>query len=208
MPQLSCGDTCQIWMWFRESNRYFCNIEYFAYGEISERSFSNPHPWFSVNDPVSAQKYCTCHSLLADLRAQIIRCTNCSLCMCLILCQDSSDSEITQFDHILAVQEDIAGFQIWKTDTYVPIRIIQDYIIMSKRFSALPDLCVGIHRWPVNSPHKRPVMRDNYAFVVASLNELSKPSICRWFGTPWGSCDFTVISMNWQLPFGSTWTLK
>ena len=31
-------------MWFRESNRYFRNIENFAYGEISERSFSNPHP--------------------------------------------------------------------------------------------------------------------------------------------------------------------
>ena len=43
-PQLSCGDTCQIWMWFRESNRYFWKIENFAYGEISERSFSNPHP--------------------------------------------------------------------------------------------------------------------------------------------------------------------
>ena len=44
-PQLSCGDTCQMWMWFRESNRYFCEIENFAYGEISEWSFSNPHPW-------------------------------------------------------------------------------------------------------------------------------------------------------------------
>ena len=43
-PQLSCGDTCQIWMWFRESNRCFCKIVNFAYGEISERSFSNPHP--------------------------------------------------------------------------------------------------------------------------------------------------------------------
>ena len=43
-PQLSCSDACQIWMWFRESNRYFCKIENFAYGEISERSFSNPHP--------------------------------------------------------------------------------------------------------------------------------------------------------------------
>ena len=32
-------------MWFRESNSYFCKIENFAYGEISERSFSNPHPW-------------------------------------------------------------------------------------------------------------------------------------------------------------------
>ena len=43
-PQLSCGDTCQIWKWFKESNRYFCKIENFANGEINERSFSNPHP--------------------------------------------------------------------------------------------------------------------------------------------------------------------
>ena len=47
-PQLSCGDTCQIWMWFRESNRYFCKIENFAYGEISERSFSNPTPGYDM----------------------------------------------------------------------------------------------------------------------------------------------------------------
>ena len=26
-PQLSCGDTCQIWMLFKESKRYFCKIE-------------------------------------------------------------------------------------------------------------------------------------------------------------------------------------
>ena len=36
-PQLSCGDTCQIWMWFKEYNRYVCKIENFAYGEIKER---------------------------------------------------------------------------------------------------------------------------------------------------------------------------
>ena len=48
-PQLSCGDTCQILMWFDESNMYFCKIENFAYGEIDERSFSNPHPWGGVN---------------------------------------------------------------------------------------------------------------------------------------------------------------
>ena len=47
-PQLSCGDTCQIWMWFRESNKYFCKIENFAYGEINEGSFSNPHPRFCI----------------------------------------------------------------------------------------------------------------------------------------------------------------
>ena len=44
-PQLSCGDTCQIWMRFKECNRYFCQIENFAYGEIDERNFRNPHPW-------------------------------------------------------------------------------------------------------------------------------------------------------------------
>ena len=44
-PQLSCGDTCQIWMWLKGSNRYFCKIENFAQGEISRQSFSNPHTW-------------------------------------------------------------------------------------------------------------------------------------------------------------------
>ena len=43
-PQLSCGDTCQIWMWFQESNGYFSKIENFADEEINERSFCNPHP--------------------------------------------------------------------------------------------------------------------------------------------------------------------
>ena len=53
--QLRCGDTCQIWMRFKECNRYFCQIENFAYGEVDERNFSNPHPgplwdylWFSL----------------------------------------------------------------------------------------------------------------------------------------------------------------
>ena len=42
LPQLSCGDTCQIWMWFKDCDRYFCEIENFAYGEIDERNFSIP----------------------------------------------------------------------------------------------------------------------------------------------------------------------
>ena len=33
-------------MWLKEFNRYLCNIENFAYGEINERNFSNPHPCF------------------------------------------------------------------------------------------------------------------------------------------------------------------
>ena len=42
-PQLSCGDICQMWMWFEESSMYFCKIENFPEGNINERSFSNPH---------------------------------------------------------------------------------------------------------------------------------------------------------------------
>ena len=52
-PQLSCNDTCQIWMIFKECNMYFCEIENSAYGEIVERHFGNPRPriglsWFPV----------------------------------------------------------------------------------------------------------------------------------------------------------------
>ena len=43
-PQLSCGDTCQKWMRFKECSRHFREIENFAYGEIDERSFNTPHP--------------------------------------------------------------------------------------------------------------------------------------------------------------------
>ena len=43
-PQLSCGDACQILMWYKDPNRYFGRIENLAYEEINERSFSNPHP--------------------------------------------------------------------------------------------------------------------------------------------------------------------
>ena len=41
---LCCVDTCQIWTSFKECNRYFCEIENFAYGEIDESSFSYPTP--------------------------------------------------------------------------------------------------------------------------------------------------------------------
>ena len=44
LPQLSCGETCQIWMWFKECNRYFCKIENFPDGEIDKQTFSNPYP--------------------------------------------------------------------------------------------------------------------------------------------------------------------
>ena len=62
-PQLCCGDTCQIWMWFKEFNWCFYQIENFAYGEINERSFSNPHAW-SLGDSrfINKVKECReCH---------------------------------------------------------------------------------------------------------------------------------------------------
>ena len=49
-PQLSCGDTCQIYMWFEKFNMYFCHIENFAYGEINERNFRNPHSWSGMRN--------------------------------------------------------------------------------------------------------------------------------------------------------------
>ena len=43
-PQLSCGDTCQIWMWFKKNIRYCYKIENFLNREIDEGGFSNPRP--------------------------------------------------------------------------------------------------------------------------------------------------------------------
>ena len=48
-PQLCCSDTCQIWMWFKVFDWYFWNIKNFAYGEINEQSFSNPHSWCALH---------------------------------------------------------------------------------------------------------------------------------------------------------------
>ena len=55
-PRLSCGGTCQVWMLSKEYNKFFLKIENFAYGEIKERSFSNPHPW-SQGVPLSLSVY-------------------------------------------------------------------------------------------------------------------------------------------------------
>ena len=44
-PQLSCGDTCQIWTPFKVCNLLFWEIEICRNGEINGRCFSNPRPW-------------------------------------------------------------------------------------------------------------------------------------------------------------------
>ena len=56
-PQLSCGDICQIWMWFEKSYMYFCHIENFAYGENNERSFSNPPSQVSTPFPLAIRPF-------------------------------------------------------------------------------------------------------------------------------------------------------
>ena len=44
-PQLSCGETYEIWIWIKWLSRCICKIESCAYGKINELIFSNPHPW-------------------------------------------------------------------------------------------------------------------------------------------------------------------
>ena len=62
---LSCSGTCQIWMWFKESNRYFCNNNYVPNGEINERSSKPPSCslgavtlclwWYSLRSKIERQ---------------------------------------------------------------------------------------------------------------------------------------------------------
>ena len=40
--ELSFGETCQMWRWFKESNRYFCKIENFAYGKLTNGVLVTP----------------------------------------------------------------------------------------------------------------------------------------------------------------------
>ena len=49
--QLGCDDTCQIWMWFKESNGYFRKIKYVLDEEMNERICSNPHTWARLLSP-------------------------------------------------------------------------------------------------------------------------------------------------------------
>ena len=44
LPQLSWGDTCQIWILFKESKWYICKIENFAYGEINKGALITSTP--------------------------------------------------------------------------------------------------------------------------------------------------------------------
>ena len=60
-PQLSCGDTCQIWLWVEKFNLFCFNIMNIYKGEINHKSFSNPQrsslvsaAWVSIDMVYSA----------------------------------------------------------------------------------------------------------------------------------------------------------
>ena len=44
-PQLSCGDTCQIWMWFKYLTSHFIRSKI----SLAERNFSKPHSCYVQN---------------------------------------------------------------------------------------------------------------------------------------------------------------
>ena len=65
--------------------------------------------------------------------------------------------------------------------------------------SASLALVRGIHRWPVNSPHKGPVTQKMFPFddVIISAPDGSKPDVRDW---PWiiDCCRDVVIHCFWQ----------
>ena len=52
----------------------------------------------------------------------------------------------------------------------------------------------GIHRWPVNSPHKRPVTQIMFSFVDLIMRQNNCPR--RLFG----KCDYMGVITSWQSP--------
>ena len=62
----------------------------------------------------------------------------------------------------------------------------------------------GIHRWPVNSPHKWPVTRKSFPFDDVILYNLKQHLIiathCRyWLATLW---ELAVLKDHWSCPMG------
>ena len=74
-------------------------------------------------------------------------------------------------------------------------------VIKWKHFLRYWPFVRGIHRWPVNSPHKRPVTRSfNIFFHLRPNKRLSRQSWGWWFETPscplWRRCNgFEVLQM-------------
>ena len=73
-------------------------------------------------------------------------------------------------------------------------------------FSILLTLCERIDRLSVNFHHKGPVMRMyDVLFTVSQNKPLDKQQSCRWFETPWSSCDAIVMRCANEVMSNSKW---
>ena len=88
--------------------------------------------------------------------------------------------------------------------------VIHDDVIKWKHFPRYCQFLRGIHRFPVNSPYKRPVTRSFDVFFYLRLNtRLRKQSWGCWFETLsrpiWGHCNAPIII--WSDPYDINWLL-
>ena len=73
-------------------------------------------------------------------------------------------------------------------------RLFYDAIMIWKFFPHCWHFMRRNHGWPVDSPHKGPVMQSFLVFFDDSLNKLLIKQLCCWWSkTPWHSCDVTLI---------------
>ena len=140
-PQLRCGDTWQIWTWFKVSNLYFCKIKISRNGELNERSFSNHHPR-RTNDI----EICIANFLSLSYLIHLGNIVNAWYCHHYNdVTMDSIASQITSLT--IAHSTVYSGADQRKHQSSAPLAFVR-----------------GIHRGPVNSPHKWPVTRKMFPF--------------------------------------------
>ena len=78
-PQLSCGDTCWIWMWFEESNMYFYMIKILLTEKLTNGALVTPTPgWW-----LAPQQHILCVYFLCVSFIFILFC----FCFCVCRCE-------------------------------------------------------------------------------------------------------------------------
>ena len=88
-----------------------------------------------------------------------------------------------------------------RSSTWIPIADVHTlswnrFMITWNRFPHYLSFMMGIHRSPVDSPHKRPVMQSFDVFFVVRLNKLlNQHSRYRCFETTWRSCDCNIMGI-------------
>ena len=102
------------------------------------------------------------------------------------------------------------GSQLWVQHVICDLRLLHDNVIKWKHFPRYWSFVRGIHRRPVNSPHKGPVTRSFDVLFDLRLNKrLSKQSWGWWSETSprslWRQCN--VCYMHYRVHDGvMAWT--